>query len=177
MKSTMVKIGLGVAAALVLVCVSRCGGDDTAPPAGRQPTTVAVGPTSPVPTTPEVTPPGADDDGVVGTGYATAPVTAGPTDPAAAAQFFAVKYVKILDPRWRDGWRPLVTPELAEQLTGVDPKDVPVGPVGTPTLEPIGDGLVLAAVPVVGAGGSFLLTLTGNSGRWLVSDIDWRAGS
>jgi hypothetical protein len=99
----------------------------------------------------------------------------GSAQPEAVAYAFAAAWVdhkKVSAKTWHDGLVPNATEELADQLDGVDPADVPADRViGRPTLTPTGDGVVDAVVTV--DSGKLTLRLVAPEGRWLVDGVDW----
>ena len=121
--------------------------------------------------------PSHDDDGVIidddpPPSPATSP---GSAEPEAVAYAFAAAWVdhkNVSAKAWHNGLIPNATQDLADELDGVDPADVPADKViGRPTLVPIGDGLVNAVVTV--DSGKLTLQLVAPDGRWLVDDVDW----
>jgi hypothetical protein len=99
----------------------------------------------------------------------------GSAEPEAVAYAFASAWVdhkNVSAKTWHDGLVPNATKDLASELDGVNPADVPADKVvGRPTLVPIGDGLVNALVTV--DSGKLTLQLVAPDGRWLVDDVDW----
>jgi hypothetical protein len=121
--------------------------------------------------------PSHDDDGVIVDDDAPPSPTTSPgsAEPEAVAYAFAAAWVdhkNVSAKAWHDGLVPNATQDLAAELDGVDPADVPADTVlGRPTLVPIGDGLVNAVVTV--NSGKLTLQLVAPDGRWLVDDVDW----
>lgn len=121
--------------------------------------------------------PSHDDDGVVADDDPPAfPTTRpGTAEPAAVAYAFASAWVdhkNVSAKAWHDGLVPNATKNLAEELNGVDPADVPANRVlDRPILTPAGDGLVNAVVAV--DSGKLTLQLVAPDGRWLVDGVDW----
>lgn len=120
--------------------------------------------------------PSHDDDGVVDSGPPSSPTTRpGTADPEAVAYAFASAWVdhkNVSAKAWHDGLEPHATKNLAEELNGVDPANVPADRVlDRPALTPIGDDLVSAVVTV--DSGKLILQLVAPDGRWLVDSVDW----
>lgn len=121
--------------------------------------------------------PSIDDDGVVVDDDPPPSPTARPgtAEPEAVAYAFAASWVdhkNVSAKAWHNGLVPNATEDLADELNGVDPADVPADKViGRPVLEPIGEGLVNAVVTV--DSGKLTLQLVAPEGRWLVDDVDW----
>jgi hypothetical protein len=121
--------------------------------------------------------PSQDDDGVVVDDDPPPSPTAGSgsAEPEAVAYAFAAAWVdhkNVSAKSWHNGLVPNATEDLADELNGVDPADVPADKlVGRPELVPIGDGLVNAVVTV--DSGKLTLQLVAPDGRWLVNDVDW----
>lgn len=91
-------------------------------------------------------------------------------------------YPPMTAERWLYELRPLVTPQVAAALEGVDPAGtVPAGKVGVGTRGVMLDvGLAEVRVPIVSGSrtspaplGTLALQLVPGGGRWLVSSIDW----
>jgi hypothetical protein len=134
--------------------------------------------TQPVPPGPTATiDPSHDNDGViVDDDPPPSPITKpGSAEPEAVAYAFAAAWVdhkNVSAKTWHSGLVPNATQDLAAELDGVDPADVPADSVvGRPALEPVGDGLVSAVVTV--DSGKLTLQLVAPQGRWLVDDVDW----
>jgi hypothetical protein len=121
--------------------------------------------------------PSQDNDGViVDDDPPPSPTTSpGTAEPEAVAYAFAAAWVdhkNVSAKDWHNGLVPNSTKDLADELNGVDPADVPADKIiGRPTLLPIGDGLVNAVVTV--DSGKLTLQLVAPEGRWLVDDVDW----
>ena len=121
--------------------------------------------------------PSHDDDGViVDNEPPPSPTTSpGSAEPEAVAYAFAAAWVdhkNVSAKAWHNGLVPNATKDLADELNGVDPADVPADKIaGRPTLVPVGDGLVNAVVTV--DSGKLTLQLVAPEGRWLVDDVDW----
>jgi hypothetical protein len=153
---------------LAIVGVGRIFSDST-----------AAGPiTEEVPPAPTATiDPSHDDDGVIADDEPPPSPTTSPgsAEPEAVAYAFAAAWVdhkNVSAKTWHNGLVPNATQDLAAELDGVDPADVPADSVvGRPALEPIGDGLVNAVVTV--NSGKLTLQLVAPEGRWLVNDVDW----
>lgn len=82
---------------------------------------------------------------------------------------------------WRAALTPRVTPDLAGELAYADPVSVPGNAkAGTPVAVTAEGDLFNAAVPVDDATtkgktlGELRLTIVKRSGKWLVSEIDWK---
>jgi hypothetical protein len=134
-------------------------------------------PVSPAPTV--SVDPSHDDDGVIVDDAPAPKPTAKPgsASPEAVAYAFASAWVdhkNVSAKTWHDGILPNATKNLAEELDGVDPADVPADRViGRPALVPVGDGLANAVVTV--DSGKLTLQLVGPDGKWLVDGVDWEA--
>jgi hypothetical protein len=120
--------------------------------------------------------PSHDDDGVVDDDPPPSPTTSpGSAEPEAVAYAFAAAWVdhkNVSAKTWHNGLVPNATQDLADELNGVNPVDVPADKViGRPAMVPIGDGLVNAVVTV--NSGKLTLQLVAPDGRWLVDDVDW----
>src|SRR5688572_6445518 len=121
--------------------------------------------------------PSIDNDGVIVDDDPPPSPTAEPgtAEPEAVAYAFAAAWVdhkNVSATTWHNGLVPNATEDLADELNGVDPADVPADRiVGRPDLVPIGDGLVNAVVTV--NSGKLTLQLVAPDGRWLVDDVDW----
>jgi len=181
--NTKIRVAAAAAAAAAVLAVIVFGAlhhDGQRPDAGAAPS--ATGPSSATGASAE--PEASHDDGVVDQDVSASPATinAGPAQPKEAAIQFMVKYLNTQGKtatQWRAGFRPLVTAELAEQLAVVEPERIPAGQVADNkvTAVLIGDALQLVTVPLL-AGlqdqvvATVRVTLTGTSGRWLVSDLD-----
>lgn len=138
-------------------------------------TTTPLTGTVSLPPTPSIDP-SHDDDGVVDDGSLPSPKTSpGTAEPEAVAYAFASAWVdhkNVSAKEWHDGLMPNATKNLAEELNGVDPAGVPANRVlDRPTLTPVDEGMVNAAVPV--DSGKLTLQLVAPDGRWLVDGVDW----
>jgi hypothetical protein len=155
---------------LAIVGIGRIFSDGTA--AAPITDRVSTGPTASID-------PSHDDDGViVDDDPPPSPTTSpGSAEPEAVAYAFAAAWVdhkNVSAKAWHNGLVPNATKDLADELNGVDPADVPADKVaGRPTLVPIGDGLVNAVVTV--DSGKLTLQLVAPDGRWLVDDVDWES--
>ena len=155
---------------LAIVGIGRIFSDGTA--AAPITDRVSQGPTASID-------PSQDDDGViVDDDPPPSPTTSpGSAEPEAVAYAFAAAWVdhkNVSAKAWHNGLVPNATKDLADELNGVDPADVPADKVaGRPTLVPIGDGLVNAVVTV--NSGKLTLQLVAPDGRWLVDDVDWES--
>jgi hypothetical protein len=155
---------------LAIVGIGRIFSDGTA--AAPITDRVSIGPTASID-------PSHDDDGViVDDDPPPSPTTSpGSAEPEAVAYAFAAAWVdhkNVSAKAWHNGLVPNATKDLADELNGVDPADVPADKVaGRPTLVPIGDGLVNAVVTV--DSGKLTLQLVAPDGRWLVDDVDWES--
>ena len=155
---------------LAIVGTGRIFSDETGP--GPITEAVPPGPTATID-------PSHDDDGViVDDEPPPSPTTsAGTAEPEAVAYAFASAWVdhkNVSAKAWHNGLVPNATEDLADELSGVDPADVPADRlVGRPELVPIGDGLVNAVVTV--NSGKLTLQLVAPEGRWLVNDVDWES--
>ncbi|HLL69059.1 MAG TPA: hypothetical protein VK453_25590 [Micromonosporaceae bacterium] len=191
-------LGAAAVVAVVFACSSVFGGGDdtvvgTPQPAAPAPTTLsttapapivvtpAAPPAGPAPATTAPTPVVTDehgehgDDGVSSeTGDEPAVITTGETDPKEAALNFLTKYLNTQNQSpqgWRDSFMPLVSAEYQATLAELQPEDVGVTRVGTPTRAYSGgDRLFVVEVPAA-TGGTITVTLNGSSGQWLVSDL------
>ncbi|GLY97066.1 hypothetical protein [Actinoplanes sp. NBRC 103695] len=117
-----------------------------------------------------------DEDSVISPEPPPQPKTSpGTAQPEAVAYAFAGAWVdhrSVSAKTWRDRLRPNATEELANDLAGTDPEDVPADRVnGQPKLVPIGENLLDAVIET--DSGQLTLRLTAPEGRWLVSAIDW----
>jgi hypothetical protein len=106
-----------------------------------------------------------------------ATIVAGDTDPKTFAITFMTRYMNTQGKRpdeWEATWNNMITPELADLLTDVDPSSAPAGRVHDADVKVLleGDALVSVTVPVPNEGIA-TLTLTGASRQWLVSQLDW----
>ena len=152
---------------LAIVGIGRIFSDGTGtPPVTR---TVPPGPVASID-------PSHDDDGVIVNDDPPTPTTSpGTAEPEAVAYAFAAAWVdhkNVSAKTWHNGLVPNATEDLAEELDGVDPADVPADRlIGRPALVPVGDGLVNAIVTV--DSGKLTLRLVAPDGRWLVDGVDW----
>ncbi|GAA3344362.1 hypothetical protein GCM10020358_47300 [Amorphoplanes nipponensis] len=153
---------------LAIVGVGRIFSDgSTASPLTER---VSTGPTATVD-------PSHDDDGVIVNDEPPPEPTTSPgsAEPEAVAYAFAAAWVdhkNVSAKTWHNGLVPNATEDLADELNGVDPADVPADRVlGRPQLVPIGDGLVNAVVTV--DSGKLTLRMVAPQGRWLVDGVDW----
>jgi hypothetical protein len=117
--------------------------------------------------------------------HTAATITDGPADPADAALTFSSIWISTYGKspeQWRasliDARPPLVTPDLARLLADADPASVPTGTLTAARATAAGDALQRVAMTVVGntshrPSGTLTVTVTGASGRWLTSEIDW----
>ena len=134
-------------------------------------------PVSPAPTV--SVDPSHDDDGVIVDDEPPPTPTAKPgtASPEAVAYAFASAWVdhkNVSAKTWHDGLVPNATKNLATELNGVNPADVPADRViGRPTLVPVGDGLANAVITV--DSGKLTLQLVAPDGKWLVDGVDWEA--
>ncbi|PRY28906.1 hypothetical protein [Pseudosporangium ferrugineum] len=134
-------------------------------------------PVSPAPTV--SVDPSHDDDGVIvdDDPPPSPKVKPGTASPEAVAYAFASAWVdhkNVSAKVWHDGILPNSTKDLADELNGVDPADVPADRVvGRPAIVPVGDGLVNAVVTV--DSGKVTLQLVAPDGKWLVDGVDWEA--
>jgi hypothetical protein len=129
-----------------------------------------------LPPTPIINPSHDDDGVVIDDGSPPSPKTRpGTAEPEAVAYAFASAWVdhkNVSAKAWHDGLVPNATKNLAEELNGVDPADVPADRVlDRPVLTPVDEGLVNATVTV--DSGRVTLQLVAPDGRWLVDGIDW----
>ncbi|WP_018585719.1 hypothetical protein [Salinispora arenicola] len=119
--------------------------------------------------------PTAGDDGLIATGAATPVTRPGDPTPEQITERFVVAWrgqPGMTAQRWLAGLRPLATPALAEQLTGVDPVGVPSGQVvGAAVVTARSETVVEARVPF--DTGRLRLELVAPDGRWLVDAVDW----
>ncbi|MGI5146124.1 hypothetical protein ACQEVC_06935 [Plantactinospora sp. CA-294935] len=123
-----------------------------------------------------VTDPAAGDDGLTVTTEPSPRTSPGAPEPAQVARSFATAWLDHRDvtaDEWHGRLRPLVTENLAEQLTGVDPATVPADRItGELLVVPQNDSLVEAVVPV--DSGELRLGLVALEGRWRVDTVDWQ---
>lgn len=117
-----------------------------------------------------------DEDSVISPKPPPQPSTSpGTAQPAAVAYAFAGAWVdhrNVSAKTWRDRLVPNATKDLADDLTGTDPADVPANRVnGQPKLVPVGENLLDAVIET--DSGVLTLRLVAPEGRWLVSAIDW----
>jgi hypothetical protein len=121
--------------------------------------------------------PSIDDDSVIQKDDPPVPAKTSPgaAKPEAVAYAFASAWVdhkNVSAKVWHDGILPNATQDLAEELNGVDPADVPADSLtGKPTMAPVGDGLLSATITV--DSGTLTLQLVAPDGRWLVDGVDW----
>ncbi|AGZ46553.1 hypothetical protein AFR_41495 [Actinoplanes friuliensis DSM 7358] len=134
--------------------------------------------TDAVPTAPTVSvDPSHDDDGVIVDDEpppepSTRPGTAKPEAVAYAFASAWVDHKNVSAKTWHNALLPNATKDLADELDGVDPADVPADRVvDRPTLVPLGDGLVNAVITV--DSGKLTLQMVAPDGRWLVDGVDW----
>jgi hypothetical protein len=74
---------------------------------------------------------------------------------------------------WVNRLRPRMTPELTQELSGVDPAGVPATRLtGAPTVIPRGARIADVLVPV--DSGTLRLRLVLLADRWLVDGVDWK---
>lgn len=140
---------------------------------GGEPGRAPLGATSPAPAL-SVNPD--DEDSVISPAPPPSPTTSpGTAQPEAVAYAFAAAWADhegVSAEAWHDRLRPNATKNLADELDGTDPADVPASRVeGRPELVPVGEGLVDAIVTV--DSGKLTLRLVSPEGRWLVDGIDW----
>ncbi|NBE81175.1 hypothetical protein [Micromonospora rubida] len=120
--------------------------------------------------------PTAGDDGVVGSTTPPSPVSRpnAPPPEQIAARFTAA-WLGGRDggaDEWHAALRPLSTPELTEELAGVDPAGVPAErTTGEPSLRPRTERFVEVLVPL--DSGRLRLELVAPDGQWLVDAVDW----
>lgn len=117
-----------------------------------------------------------DEDSVISPEPPPSPTTSpGTAPPEQVAYAFAAAWAdheSVSAEEWHDRLVPNATKNLADELDGTDPADVPAGRVeGRPELVPLGEGLVDAVVTV--DTGKLTLRLVAPEGRWLVDGIDW----
>jgi hypothetical protein len=129
------------------------------------------------PARPLVTATSTVDDGPASPAVTPTPVRApvGP-GPEAVAGGFATDWVATsgLSPAaWQSRLRPRMTPSLTQELSGVDPSDVPASRITGPLrLIPLGSTVADALVPV--DSGTLRLRLVVLDERWLVDGVDWK---
>lgn len=164
----------GVAVVLVVIVAAIVG-------IGRlfsdgQPSSPSLGAGSPAPA---ISANPSDDDSVIDSAPPPGPSTSpGRAQPEAVAYAFAsawASHKNVTSKAWRDRLLPNSTKNLADELEGVDPADVPAERVlGRPSLVPVSATVVNAVVTM--DAGKLNLRLISPDGHWLVDDIDWDQG-
>lgn len=184
----------GLAAGLaVLLIANRFAGSASDSELPSQPAVTATGAGStapagasaaPSPTTkPTAATTDDGDDGAEGT-----PILVEPTkkaDVQEAGTQFAAAWLNTFGQspeNWRAGITSRATPDLAADLADADPASVPAGGRVAGTVGVTAEGsLYNVAAPVVTADnkkqplGTLTLTMVNAGGKWLVSEIDWKA--
>lgn len=116
------------------------------------------------------------DDGLDSVGPAPSPVTSpGAGVPAQVAMRFVQAWLHhdgVSQGAWYAAIRPYCTDTLAAAFDGVDPADVPADRItGSSHVIAFATSYVQVEVPV--DGGTVVLGLRANDGRWLVDTVDW----
>ncbi|HKS98220.1 MAG TPA: hypothetical protein VJT31_01720 [Rugosimonospora sp.] len=137
------------------------------------PTGVTAGVASAAPT---VIASGAEDDSVQAPESPPGPSTSpGATPPQTEATRFLTAWLNhttVTPDAWYAGMKKYMTSNLAGELAGVDPADVPAARMTGPvTLIDQAADLVQASIPV--DSGVVTLRLLATNGRWLVDGVDW----
>lgn len=116
-----------------------------------------------------------DNDSIASSDPPPTPRTSpGRAQPEAVAYAFASAWVDhdVTAKKWLSRLQPNATPNLTEQLSGVDPAAVPADRViGKPSLIAINETLVNATVTM--DNGKLGLRMVAPEGTWLVDGIDW----
>jgi hypothetical protein len=151
---------------LVVVGIGRLFADGS--PSSSALSTSSAGPT--------VSADPAEDDSVIDSAPPPRPSTSpGRAQPEAVAYAFASSWAdhqNASSRTWRDRLLPNITKNLANELNGVDPADVPADRViGKPALAPVSSTVVNAVITM--DSGKLNLRLIAPDGHWLVDGIDW----
>jgi hypothetical protein len=119
------------------------------------------------------------DGGTPAASTATASVAGSGAAIEAAVTFtraWASKPASTSAEQWRQGLRPLVTPDLAALLASTDPASLPGGaPAGQPAVQFLAVSSALIKVPL-STGQPVLVTVVLVDGRWLAKDVQPLAG-
>ncbi|WBB66036.1 hypothetical protein [Micromonospora sp. WMMD812] len=168
----MLRSRLGIALALAVVVFGVIGAARLVAGPGDPTLGLINRPSEPV-TTVEPT---AGDDGLVGTAAPPTPVTRpGALSPERTADRFVTAWLGkpgMTAEQWRDGLRPLSTPELTAKLARAVPAAVPAGSVtDEATVRPRAANFVEVLVPL--DSGRLRLEVVAPDGQWLVDAVDW----